>query len=78
VAYIPICNDICNDLDMLVHVDETETFTTVLLHGARYGGCGTAKRNPRDPYVEQVGIDIAAARAMRDLAAQVEAGAAVR
>lgn len=59
----------------IIHVDPTETFTTVSLIGARYAGLGTAKRNPRDRHDMQVGIDVAMTRALRDLADHTAHGA---
>lgn len=54
------------------HVDPTQTWTTVTVRGDRFVGVGNAKRNPRDPADPQIGLDHAAARALRDLADQIE------
>lgn len=64
-----------NAIEMTVHIDATETFTTVVVMGSRYVGIGTAKRHPNDAHDAQRGIDIASARALRDLADQTERGA---
>jgi Domain of unknown function (DUF1876) len=61
-----------------VHIDPTETFTTVVLVGDRYFGIGTAKRNPRDKHDPQVGVDIALARAYREVADRLEKGVSVK
>lgn len=57
-----------------VHVDPTDTFTTVVMVGERYGAIGTAKRNPRDKFNPQTGVDLALARALREMADNLEAG----
>lgn len=62
-------------LDTQVYVDPTETYTVVVASGSRYTGVGVAKRNPNDPPDRQTGYDIASARALRELADLVEAGA---
>lgn len=59
-------------IDAVINVDPTRTFTTVMLTGDRHAAVGTAKRHPDDPYSAQVGMDIAMARALRDLADKVE------
>lgn len=56
------------ELTMLAHVDTTDTYTTVIAIGKRYTGIGVAKRNPRDRVNRQLGLDLASARALRDLA----------
>lgn len=58
-----------------IHVDKSKTYTTVMLTGDRYVGIGTSKRNPVDPYDRQVGVDIAMARALREIADFTENGA---
>lgn len=63
------------ELDTQVYIDPTETFTVVVVSGERYAGVGVAKRNPKDKPDLQVGYDVASARALRELADQVEAGA---
>jgi hypothetical protein len=59
-------------------IDESGDFTVVTLVGKRFAASGAAKRNPRDPLDRQVGVDIASARALRDLADQVEKSAGRR
>jgi hypothetical protein len=44
--------------DAVLHTDDTE----------RLRGHGTARRNPRDPAVPEIGDELAAARALSDLA----------
>lgn len=58
-----------------IHVDSSQQFTTVIIEGARFAGLGTAKRHPDDTFDLQVGTDIASARALRDLADQLERNA---
>lgn len=54
------------------HIDVKGDFTTATLVGHRFAAVGSAKRNPRDKFNAQVGVDIAMARAYRDLADQLE------
>jgi hypothetical protein len=58
-----------------IHVDSNQQFTTVVIEGGRFTGYGTAKRHPDDAFVLQTGVDIATARAFRDLADQLERSA---
>lgn len=46
--------------------------TRVVVKGHRYTGVGESTWNANDPYDVQVGIDIAGARALRNLADQME------
>lgn len=61
-----------------VHIDSSRTYTTVVMVGDRYGALGTAKRNPRDRHDPQIGVDVATARALRDMADQIEKGTGLR
>lgn len=60
------------ELDVHVHVDATNTFTTVNIFAGKdddvVEGLGTAKRNPEDEYDYNEGVNIATARALVDLA----------
>lgn len=58
-------------VEVSVHVDHTETFTTVILVGERHAAVGSAKRNPADPHDPQVGADIAMSRALDELSRQI-------
>lgn len=60
--------------EVAVHIDASEKFTVVNLIGHRYYGMGVAMRHPDDEYDRQIGVDIAMARALRDLADKVEGG----
>jgi len=63
-------------MEIIAHVDPTRTFTTVAIGwDDNYGGTGTAKRNPEDDYDADVGLKLALARALRDLADNIEDGA---
>ncbi|KPI09899.1 protein of unknown function DUF1876 [Actinobacteria bacterium OV450] len=53
---------------------QDDTFTVVHVLGSRYAAVGVAKRHPRDKFDRQHGHDVAMARALEDLAAQVRAG----
>lgn len=65
------------EFEMMVHVDDAQIFTTVTIcaPSGRFTGVGVAKRNPRDTFDMQVGMDIAAGRAMRELADETERNA---
>jgi len=67
-------------VDAALHIDSTKTFTTVsvaLLQGSQepFKGLGTAKRARGDKYNEDIGVTLATARALRDLAEDLEAEA---
>jgi hypothetical protein len=55
-----------------VDISETENDTQATVHltvgDKTYGGWGRARRNPEDPSVPRVGEELAAARALSDLA----------
>ncbi|MEV7377426.1 DUF1876 domain-containing protein [Streptomyces lydicus] len=56
----------------LVEEDGTTTARVVLrTRNATFTGHGTARRSPEDPDVPEIGDEIAAGRAMRDLAGQL-------
>lgn len=48
--------------------DETQAEAVLQLDGLRHAGWGRARRNPEDPDVPRVGEELAAARALSDLA----------
>ncbi len=48
--------------------EETEAKATLGIADRRVGGWGRARRNPSDPDVPRVGEELAAARALSDLA----------
>jgi Rv2632c-like len=57
---------------LLEQTDNTTDAEAVLEIGAdRYAGWGRARRNPIDPKVPQIGEELAAARALSDLAHKV-------
>jgi len=57
--------------------EQTEAKATVEHGGGHLGGWGRAKRNPSDPDVPRIGEELAAARALSDLAHRLlEAAAA--
>ena len=51
--------------------DETEAKAVVEIAGEHVGGWGRARRNPSDPAVPLIGEELAAARALIDLAHQL-------
>lgn len=55
-----------------VEIEETEDNTEAKVHltvgDKTYGGWGRARRNPEDPSIPRVGEELAAARALSDLA----------
>jgi hypothetical protein len=55
--------------------DHTEARATLDLNGTRFVGTGRADRNPADPSVPIIGEELAAGRALRDLAARMLADA---
>ncbi|HUY23230.1 MAG TPA: dsRBD fold-containing protein [Acidimicrobiales bacterium] len=56
--------------------DHTEARASLLLRGATFTGWGRARRNPADPDVPMVGEELAAARALSELAHALVEGAA--
>jgi len=56
--------------------DHTEARATVALRGTTFTGWGRARRNPDDPLVPMVGEELAAARALSDLAHKLVEAAA--
>jgi hypothetical protein len=69
-------------LQITLHLDEDETNTvvhTVLdLRGDHFESTGTARRNPLDPPSPLIGEELAVARALQDLAAQLIEAAQVK
>ncbi len=57
-----------------VHVDDTNTFTTVIITVGDFQAIGTAKRNANDTPQAEIGFSLALARAFRELADWVEEG----
>lgn len=56
-------------IQVSVHVDPTQTYTTVTAEFADgYRAVGTSKRNPDDDVNAELGFTLAAARAFRDIA----------
>jgi hypothetical protein len=57
-------------VEIIFEEDPDRTDATALLHegGLDLGGWGRARRNPDDPWIASVGEQLAAARAMSDLA----------
>jgi hypothetical protein len=56
--------------------DHTEARATIALRGATFTGWGRARRNPADPAVPMVGEELAAARALSELAHKLMEAAA--
>ena len=48
--------------------DTTEAKAVLVIDGHKLGGWGRARRNPQDPELPRVGEELAAARALSDLA----------
>jgi hypothetical protein len=48
--------------------DHTDATATVNIRGVTFTGAGRARRNPTDPDMPMVGDELAAARALSDLA----------
>lgn len=48
--------------------DKTDAEAVLEIGGERYAGWGRARRNPADPQVPKIGDELAAARALSDLA----------
>lgn len=68
--------DLIFEVEAVVNVDSSKTFTTVaatLVQGrTEWTGIGTAKRARGDKYNEDLGITLATARALRDIAEDLE------
>lgn len=64
--------DQSHKIDITQHVDPTRTFTTVLITDKDIAGVGVSKRNSEDPVNFEVGYRLAYARALRDLADNIE------
>lgn len=64
-------------LELDLYVDDAKEFSTVILttviNGQEAQLLGSAKRNRGDKYNEEVGRTLALARALRELATEVEA-----
>ena len=56
--------------------DHTEARATITLRGATFTGRGRARRSPGDPSVPVIGEELAAARALSDLAHRLVEAAA--
>ncbi len=69
-------------MQITLHLVEDETNTvvhTVLdLRGDHFESTGTARRNPLDPPAPLIGEELAVARALQDLAAQLIEAAQVK
>ncbi len=67
-----------SEIEMTFHEDgdETEARASIVLRGATFTGWGRARRNPVDPNLPMVGEELAAARALSDLAHQLVEAAA--
>jgi hypothetical protein len=48
--------------------DKTDAEAVLEIRGERYAGWGRARRNPLDPAIARIGEELAAARALSDLA----------
>lgn len=57
--------------------DETQAEAVLTLEGERLAGWGRARRNPADPAIPQIGEELAAARALADLAHKLLETAAI-
>ena len=66
------------DLNFTEDDDRTRTDAILELRGERFHGFGQAKRAPQDPNVPLVGEELAAARALSDLAHKLLDAAAER
>lgn len=64
--------DLTKDFFAVVHMDRTRTFTTVQLSSGDWSGLGVAKRHPNDKHNAQAALDLATARALRDIADDME------
>lgn len=64
--------DLTHELFVTQHVDASRTFTTVMVTDKDFSGIGVAKRNHEDPVRFEVGYELAYARALRDLADNLE------
>lgn len=56
------------EIDLEETEDETEAKAVLTIDDERLGGWGRARRNPVDPALPLVGEELAAARALSDLA----------
>ncbi|MGA2520829.1 MAG: DUF1876 domain-containing protein [Acidimicrobiales bacterium] len=67
-----------SEIEMTFHEDgdETEARASIALRGATFTGWGRARRNPDDPNLPMVGEELAAARALSDLAHKLVEAAA--
>jgi hypothetical protein len=69
-----------SDVDIGLHFsedeDHTEARANLVLRGATFTGWGRSRRNPADPNIPMVGEELAAARALSDLAHKLLDGAA--
>lgn len=64
------------EIEAHIHVDDTKTFTTAAVtltqNGREWTGIGTAKRARGDKFSEPIGTSLAMARALKDLATDIE------
>jgi hypothetical protein len=61
-------------VDVFVSEDDDATYARAVLSGDRPGvmaGTGMTRRNPRDPAVPEIGDEVAVARALGSLSAQL-------
>jgi hypothetical protein len=69
-----------SEIDIGLHFaeddDHTEARANLVLRGAMFTGWGRSRRNPGDPNVPMIGEELAAARALSDLAHKLLDGAA--
>jgi hypothetical protein len=62
-------------VDVFLSEEGDETFARAVLHGdspREVFGTGYAHRNPHDPAIPEIGDELAAARALADLAAKLD------
>jgi hypothetical protein len=68
---------VAREIDVLLQEEgpTTEASAAIVVNGHRYVGVGEARRRPGDPDDAMIGEELAAARALEDLAAQLRAAA---
>lgn len=59
------------ELDIIEEGEETTAHARLDLHGDHFESYGKARRNPTDPDMPLIGQELAAARALASIAAQV-------
>jgi hypothetical protein len=65
------------EVDMEETLDRTDARASVTLRGRTFTGYGHARRNPMDENLPEIGEELAAARAMIALAAQLMTAAEI-